>query len=184
MHKILRSIAVAIVSLAVISCNTEKKTSEADHQHQGHDHNHEADHVNKGFESIPELSASVIQSLANYDYEEYYSHIMTKSQERDAAKSIENDANRKIFLKEFEFSLKEEKEYFDFLEKAIKEEGLDMANARVNELEIIDYKPEIYAPLALKEVIIPVMKGDFETDIVFVCIQLEGKWFLTAELGI
>lgn len=170
---------VLALAVAVSSCSSEKKSHEA---HEGHQHG--ADHQNKGFDDVPQLAASVIQSIANYDYNEYYSHVMTKSQERAAAATIGSDAKRKAFIKEFEFSIKEEKVYFENIEKLIKEEKLDMANARVNEMEILDYKAEEYAPVVLKQVIIPVMKGELEVDIVFVAIQLEGKWYLTAELGV
>lgn len=177
MNKILYFLPVAVF-LIISACGTEKK-------HSDHDHStHEQTQPNKGFDGLPELAASVIQSIANHDYNEYYTHVITKDQERTAAALIQNEQNRKSFLKEFEFSIKEEKEYFLNLEKLIKEEALDMANAKVSEMEILDYKAAEYAPLILKEVIVPVMKGDFETDITFVAIQLDGKWYLTAELGI
>jgi hypothetical protein len=175
------SILYFVFALMVFAtaCSSEKKSHEA---HEGHQA--AADHQNKGFDDVPQLAASVIQSLANYDYNEYYSHVITKSQEKAAAATIQDNANRKAFMKEFEFSIKEEKVYFDNIEKLIKEEKLDMANARVNEMEILDYKATEYAPQVLKQVIIPVMKGEMEIDIVFVVIQLDGKWYLTAELGV
>jgi hypothetical protein len=177
MNKVLSLLSLTVF-LFISACGTEKK-------HADHDHStHQATPTNKGFDGLPELAASVIQSIANYDYDEYYTHIMTKEQERSAASLIQNEVNRTSFLKEFEFSIKEEKDYFMNLEKLIKEESLDLANARVSEMEIIDYKPSEYAPLVLKEVIVPVMKGEFETDITFVAIQMDGKWYLTAELGI
>ncbi|MDH5476194.1 MAG: hypothetical protein OEX22_10920 [Cyclobacteriaceae bacterium] len=136
-----------------------------------------------GFNTIEELANSVILSLQNRDYESYYAHIMTEEMELTQSKRIEDETIRKEFLHEYGFSLHEEKEYFNNLLHYYDSRNIDLSKATLADMEYIEYKGGEYEPIMLYEVFIPI-ETEIESLIDFTIIEVDGKFFLTSEIGV
>ncbi len=137
-----------------------------------------------GFESLDDLTASFLQAVSARDYESYLSHVITTDIENELAGQIEREDMRSDFIKEFGFSLKNEKEYFDNITKYLDEKGLDPMSAAHDQLEIIDYRHDHYSPLEIKEIIIPFPYEDYEIDLIVIAVNYNGNWLLTSEIGL
>lgn len=170
---------LAIMSAACNSKITETQTNESDSTVTESVASHEIE----GFNSIEELSASVLQSLKDRDHESYYSHVMTEEMELSQAAKIKDSTIRKEFLDEYGFSLHEEKEYFDNLLHFYDTKNIDLDKAVLADIEYTEYKGGEYQPLELYEVFIPI-EMEYELLIDFTAIKIGGKYFLTSELGI
>ena len=140
--------------------------------------------VHEGFDEIGDLTQSVIETIKNKDYETYITHVMSRDEELAQSKLIESDSIREAFIKEFSFSLHEEEDYFQNMIKYLNDSDINLDRSIIEESIVIDYEENKYAPCELKEVIIPIEHEDSEIDLVYVAIKIDGKWFLTAELGI
>ncbi len=135
-----------------------------------------------GYASIEEMSTSIIEAFKNNDYDDYYSHVMSKELEESQAARIESEEGRKAFKQEFGFSLAHEEEEFKNLLNYLKQENIDLEKSQIDELVLIDYRTDEFIPLELKQVIIPVIHDGMETDLIYVAIKVEDTWFLTSEL--
>jgi hypothetical protein len=136
-----------------------------------------------GFDSIEELATSLVESLKKDDYKEYFTHVMSEEMELAQAAKITDEAIRKEFLHEYGFSLHEEEAYFEELVNYYKKANIDLTKATVADMEYIEYKGGEYEPLKLYEVFIPI-EMEVESLIDFTIIQVDGKYFLTSEIGI
>jgi hypothetical protein len=144
----------------------------------------EAARVVVGFESIESITASFLECLSNRDFEDYLNHVITNEIERELSAMIHNEEKRQQFIDEFGFSLKNEQESFEDLLKYLDGKGLDPSTASHEDSEIMDYEHDHYAPLGLKEVIIPFPYESYEVDIVITCVEYKGSWLLTSEIGL
>ncbi len=137
-----------------------------------------------GFATIEDATASFLQSLAARDYDDYLTHVINSEIEEELASMIEREDKRQDFLKEFGFSMRNEREYFDDILKFLDEKGLDPASAVHDDLEIIDYEHDHYAPLELREVIVPFPYESYEIDLIYTAVKYNGNWLLTSELSL
>ena len=137
----------------------------------------------KGFDSLEALAASVVDALQARDYDEYYTHIMTKEMELSQAEKITDPEIRKEFLHEYGFSLHEEEEYFKDMIMFFDSKNIDLANVVLDDMEYTEYKGGEYQPLQLYEVFVPV-EMEYEMLIDFTAIKVEDQFYLTSELGI
>lgn len=136
-----------------------------------------------GFDTIEEIAASVVASLKTKDYASYYSHVMNEELELSQAALIQDSTIRKEFLHEYGFSLHEEKEYFDNLLKYYEDNSIDLDKVVLEDLEYTEYKGGEYHPLELYEVFVPI-EMEYESLIDFTIIKVDGKFYLTSELGV
>ena len=107
---------------------------------------------------------------------------MNKELEEAQAARIESEEGRAAFIDEFWFSLAHEEEEFRNLVNYLKQENIDLEKSQIEELVLIDYRTDEFAPLELKQIIIPVIHDEIETDLIYVAIKVEDKWYLTSEL--
>ena len=135
-----------------------------------------------GYKSIEEMSASIIEAFKNNDYDDYFSHIMSKELEESQAAKIESEEGRAAFVKEFGFSVAHEEEEFKNLLNYLEQENIDLQKSNIEDLVLIDYRTDEFAPLELKQIIIPIIHDEIETDLIYVAIKVEDKWYLTSEL--
>ena len=136
-----------------------------------------------GFDTIEALAASVVESIKARDYESYYSHVMTEEMEVAQSLKIEDEKIRKEFLHEYGFSLHEEKEYFDNLIHYYDSKNIDLNKATLADMEFTEYKGGEYEPVMLYEVFIPI-EMEYESLIDFTIIEVDGKYYLTSEIGV
>lgn len=136
-----------------------------------------------GFDTIEDLATSLVKSLQEDDYKGYFTHVMSEEMELAQAERLTDEAIKKEFLHEYGFSLHEEEAYFEELVNYYKKENIDLHKAKVDEMEYIEYKGGEYEPLKLYEVFIPIA-AEYESLIDFTIIQVDGKYFLTSEVGI
>lgn len=136
-----------------------------------------------GFDSIEELAKSVVESIRARDYSSYYSHVMTVEMEKEQSKRITDEKIRKEFLHEYGFSLHEEKEYFDNLLHYYDTKNIDLSKATLADMEYTEYKGGEYEPIMLYEVFIPI-EMEYESLIDFTIIEVDGKFYLTSEIGV
>ncbi|MEQ8927517.1 MAG: hypothetical protein RLO81_17000 [Fulvivirga sp.] len=137
----------------------------------------------EGFNSIEKLAASVVKSLKERDYDSYYSHVMTEEMELAQAGLIQDSTIRKEFLHQYGFSLHEEKEYFDNLLHFFDTKNIDLDKVVMDDMVFTEYKGGEYHPLELYEVLVPI-EMEYEIPIDFTAIKVEGKYYLTSELGV
>ena len=140
--------------------------------------------VVRGFDTIEELTASLIASLKDKNYRDYLSHTMTEEMELALAETVTDSIGRQKFIAEYGFSLREEKHYFDFTIKYFEEHEVDIANAMLDDIDYLPYKSDRYAPLELFEVFIPVETSGFPETIDLVVIKVDDKYYMTSEIGI
>ena len=136
-----------------------------------------------GFDTIEELAASLVKSLSSKDFEGYRSHVMSEKIEVQSANQITDETIREEFIREFGFSLQHESEFFDELIAHFNNNNIDISKAKLDELEIVEYKGGEYEPLKLFEILLPI-EAEYEMLIDFTVIEFDGKYFLTSELGI
>lgn len=135
-----------------------------------------------GFDSIEDLATSLVKSLQADDYKSYFTHVMTEEMELAQAELLTDEAIKKEFLHEYGFSLHEEEAYFERLVSFYEKENVDLSKATVADMEYIEYKGGEYEPLKLYEVFIPI-EMDYELLIDFTIILVDGKYYLTSEIG-
>jgi hypothetical protein len=136
-----------------------------------------------GFDSIEELATSLVKSLQEDDYKGYFTHVMSEEMELAQAEKLTDATIKKEFLHEYGFSLHEEEAYFEELVNYYKKGNIDLTKATIADMEYIEYKGGEYEPLKLYEVFIPI-EMEVESLIDFTIIQVDGKYFLTSEIGI
>jgi hypothetical protein len=134
--------------------------------------------------SLDSLTSVLIQVLKTKDKDLYVSYCFSEEQEKTTAQLITDNKKRKGFLREFGFSLHEEVAYFINIIKYIEKTGIDLNNIDKSTIEVLDYNKPNYAPAILKEVIIPILQDGFERDIVYVAVQIDGRWYFTSELSL
>ena len=179
MNKIFTGVICLTLLLSLVSCGTEKKVAEAEVATT------EAKDVERiGFATIEDLSKALVESLKKNDYSTYYAYVMSKDHEKALASQITGKKERIRFEHEFDFSLREEQDYFNNMVNFLKTDSINLDNANISESLVVDYEKNKYAPLNMKEVLIPVMKGENEIELMYVTVQIDGKWYLTSELGI
>lgn len=176
------SIFVLLV-IFILSCSPNKNEQEKEASEPTTEASSQESVEITGFDTIEEIAASVVQSLKDKDYDSYYSHIMTEELEIQQAELIEDSVIRKEFLHEYGFSLHEEKEYFDNLLKYYEDNNIDLDKVVLADLDFTEYKGGEYHPLELYEVFVPI-EMDYELLIDFTIIKVDGKFYLTSELGI
>jgi len=135
-------------------------------------------------DSIEQLHSILLQALKTKDKQLYISYCFTQAQEEKMAQLLLDPKKKKYFLREFGFSLHEELSYFENIGKYIVKTGIDLNLVEVPLIEVIDYNQSNYSPIVLKEVIIPIIQEGIERDVVYVAIQIDGKWYFTSELSL
>jgi hypothetical protein len=182
-HTFVYSLILMTLVLASACSSTKKETSESTNQDAptGKNVDYMGDEVT-GFASIEALAKSMIEALKNNDFRDYLSHTMTEKMEMEQAESIKDPVEKEKFIKEYGFSLKEEKHYFDYTIKYLKEQNIDLNLADLNDLVVVEYKGGEYRPVKLWEVIVP-FKTDVPSQLDFTAIEIDGRFYLTSELG-
>lgn len=137
----------------------------------------------KSASSLDSLSIILIDCLKNNDKKKYISYCFSEDQETALSALITDKAKQKRFVREFGFSLHEEVYYYENLVKYIEKVGIDLNLIDKSLIEVIDYNKSNYAPIELKEVIIPVIQEGLERDIVYVGVNIDGRWYFTSELS-
>lgn len=178
-----QSIITLLFTAMILSCTSNSsKTETQETTLEVESTTNEEKVVITGFNSIEELSKSVIESLQKRDYDSYYSHIMTEEMELSQAERIEDEKIRKEFIHEYGFSIHEEKEYFENLLHYYDSRNIDLSKATLADMEYIEYKEGNYEPIMLYEVFIPI-EMEIESLIDFTTIEIDGKFYLTSEIG-
>ena len=134
-----------------------------------------------GYASIEELTEEVVYSIRENDYDDYVRHVMTKEMEETLSNEIDNEGNRDHFVSEFSFSIDREKEEFDNMVTFLKQNKVNLDSINYDEIEIVDYHDDIYAPLNIKEVLI-IVPHEYEVLMIYKAIEIGGRWYLTSEL--
>jgi hypothetical protein len=138
----------------------------------------------KSANSLDSLTTVLLEILKTKDKDAYVSYCFSEEQEKAIAASITYAKKRKGFQREFGFSLHEEVIYFENILKYIEKTGIDLTKIDTSTIEVIDYNKSDYAPATLKEVFIPIIQDGIERDIVYVAVQIDGKWYFTSELSL
>jgi hypothetical protein len=138
----------------------------------------------KSADSLGQLYSILLTSLKSKDKGLYLSYCFTQEQEDKIAQVLVDEKKKKYFQREFGFSIHEEVAYFENISKYIEKMKIDLNLIEIPLIETIDYNRSNYSPLVLKEIIIPIIQEGLERDIVFVAIQIDGKWFFTSELSL
>lgn len=176
-----------LCSFFILSCSNQKETSTESTEEVAESTEiatEEAEEVEiEGYDTIEELAASVVVSLKERDYDSYYTHVMNEELELQQAALISDTVIRKEFLHEYGFSLHEEKEYFDNLLHFYDTKNIDLNKVVLADMDYTEYKGGEYHPLELYEVFVPI-EMDYELLIDFTAIKVDGKYYLTSELGI
>lgn len=136
-----------------------------------------------GYATIEELSKEVVASIEANDYEDYLQHVMTVDMETTVANEIEQEEKRDYFLGEFGFSLEREKEEFENMVKYLNDREVSLDSIDFDEVEVIDYHHDDYAPLNLKEVVI-VVPHKYDILLIYTAIKIKDRWYLTSELEV
>ena len=171
-----------VIGLLVTSCSTEKKKVDEEKVIIEESVKTEAPH--DGFATIPELTESFINSVKDNSFDDYTSHAMTREEEHNQSKKITDDNIRHEFLNEFDFNLSHEEEEFRNMVQYLADNDIDLHKLHHEETLILDYKENKYAPVQVKEVIAPILHDDLEVDLIYMVINIEGRWFLSSELSI
>jgi len=171
-----------IFSLLLFGCSSDNKEDNSEESQKPAEVSTAINHT--GFNSVKELTQSVIETIKNKDYENYITHVMSREEELGQSRRIEDDSLRQAFIDEFSFSLHEEEDYFNNMIKYLHDTEINLDRSIVEESIVIDYEDNKYAPCEIVEVIIPIEHEESEIDLVYVGIKIGQKWFLTAELGI
>ena len=182
MNKITKTIVVAVLPFLMISCNTQKTTEE---KSTNEIKAVEVKNVErKSADNLDTLNNILINSLKNKDKYTYLSYCFTVEQEEKIAEVLTDPKQKKYFKREFGFSLHEEVAYFENLVNYIEKTNIDLTKVDYALIEAIDYNRSNYTPIVLKEVIIPIIQDGIERDIVYVAIQMDGRWYFTSELSL
>jgi hypothetical protein len=167
-----------LIAAAILSCG--KKTEQIEAKSVSENKNIERKYAN----SLEELNDILLKSLKENDKSTYLSYCFTEEQEESIADLLTDEKKQKKFKREFGFSLHEEAAYFENIVKYIKKTNIDLSKIDTKQIEIFDYDPANYAPINLKEVLIPIVQEGIERDIVYVAINIDGKWYFTSELSL
>jgi uncharacterized protein YcfL len=138
----------------------------------------------KSAESVDSLTSILLTSLTNKDKNLYISYCFTPEQEEAIASKIQDKAKKKLFQREFGFSLHEEVVYFENIIKYIDKTGIKLNSIEKSIIEVFDYNKSNYTEVTLKEIVIPIIQEGLERDIVYVAVQIDGKWYFTSELSL
>ncbi len=140
--------------------------------------------VHKSADSLQQLHAILLQALKSKDKNLYVSYCFTQAQEAQVAEMLRDVKKKKYFQREFGFSIHEEVSYFENICKYIDKTKIDLNLVELPLIEVFDYNQSNYTPIELKESIIPIIQEGIERDIVYVAIQIDGKWYFTSELSL
>ncbi len=135
----------------------------------------------RGFDTIEGLTRSFIRMLEENDYSDYLSHTMQKPMEEDQAAKIKDSDRRRRFMEEYGFTLKEEQHYFDQTVNFLRTHDIHANMIQVEEMVVIPYKKELYDPLELYEVYIP-LDAEHRDHIYYVAIKVGEDFYMTSEL--
>lgn len=138
----------------------------------------------KSAENLDSLTAILVRSLKDKNKDLYLSYCFTSEQEENLANFIGDKKKKKYFQREFGFSLHEEVVYFENIVKYIDKTAIDLNKIEYSIIEAINYNKSNYEPVELKEVIIPIIQESIERDIVYVGVQIDGRWYFTSELSL
>ncbi|MFN0047593.1 MAG: hypothetical protein ACKVOU_00560 [Cytophagales bacterium] len=180
MKNFVKATLLIAVALYFASCNKETKTETNTTQTA-------TDSLlieHKSADSLGQLHDILLQSLKTKDKNLYLSYCFTQEQEDKIAQMLNDEKKKKYFQREFGFSIHEEVAYFENINKYIDKMGIDLNMIELPLIETFDYDRSNYAPIVLKESIIPIIQEGLERDIVYVAIQIDGKWFFTSELSL
>lgn len=182
--KILYPFLISLIAIFAISCASEKKEETKSNDDIEKLASEEAKESHRsGYASIDELSKEVVSSIKNNDYEDYLSHVMTAEMEETVSEEITNMEMKDHFMGEFGFSLDREEEEFNNLINYLNQREISLDSIDFNEVEVIDYHHDEYAPLHLKEVIITI-PHDYDVLLIYVAIKIKDRWFLTSDLEV
>lgn len=138
----------------------------------------------KSADNLDSLTAILVRSLKAKSKDLYLSYCFTSEQEEKLANLIGDKKKKKYFQREFGFSLHEEVIYFENILKYIDKSAIDLNKIEYSIIEAINYNKSNYEPVELKEVIIPIIQEGLERDIVYVGVQIDGRWYFTSELSL
>lgn len=138
----------------------------------------------KSADNLDSLTSILISCLKSKDKLKYASYCFTAEQEDALSNLIGDKKKKKYFQREFGFSLHEEVVYFENIVKYLDKTGIDLNKIENSIIESIDYNKSNYEPVELKEVIIPIMQEGIERDVVYVAVQIDGRWYFTSELSL
>ena len=140
--------------------------------------------VTYGNGSLEGLTRSVLASIKDGNFANYVSHVMSREDELSQSMLIKSDSSRQDFLKRFGFSLQEEEEYFNDMVKFLQESKISLEKARLDEMIVLELENDVFQPVYMRQVIVPIDYDEKGVDLIFVAIRVKDRWFLTAELGI
>lgn len=178
MNVFLKLLSAVLALVLFFQCSSPKPASESSATASA------AEPERKYADSLAQLTQILITSLKNKDANTYESYCFTLEQEEAIADMLTDEKKQKYFKREFGFSLHEELAYFENITKYIEKVGIDLDKIDYTLVEAVDYNRANYAPINLKEVIIPIIQEGVERDIVFVAIENDGKWYFTSELSL
>ncbi len=178
MKNILSVLSIGLILFSIASC--DKKTDTAI-ESKGTD---SVVVERKSADSLSQLNSILLQALKAKDKTLYLSYCFTSDQEEKVSQILNDDKKKKYFQREFGFSLHEEVAYFENIVKYIDKSAIDLNMIDLTLIESFDYNRSNYSPIPLKEVIVPIIQEGVERDIVYVAIQIDGKWYFTSELSL
>lgn len=182
MRSITYLIATASLVFALQSCKKQEPAQETTTEQVAETPAKQIEY--KSAENLDSLTAILVRSLKDKNKDLYLSYCFTTEQEEKLANLIGDKKKKKYFQREFGFSLHEEVVYFENILKYIDKTGIDLNKIEYSIIESINYNKSNYEPVELKEVIIPIIQESIERDIVYVGVQIDGRWYFTSELSL
>lgn len=185
MNKILITATILTAAIfSLLNCGVKREIEDISDASNENTTFNPKDVVRKSAVSIDSLNNILLRSFINKDKNLYISYCITTEQEESLANLIVDKRKKKYFLREFGFSIHEEVNYFENIIKYIEKSKIDLSKIELSIIEVFDYNRSNYAEIILKEVIIPIIQDSFERDIVYVAIQIDGRWYFTSELNL
>lgn len=186
MNILKKSVFFTAISIIFLACEkkSETKTADIDSLDSTKYQEQVLDIERKSANSVEELNTILLTALKNKDKNSYLAYCFTQAQEEKASSLLTDEKKQKYFRREFGFSLHEEVAYFENIVKYIEKSGIDLSKIDSTLIESFDYNRSNYAPVVLKEVVIPIIQEGIERDIVYVAVQIENRWYFTSELSL
>ncbi|MCX2744703.1 hypothetical protein OO013_12545 [Mangrovivirga sp. M17] len=174
-------ISVLMLIGSVASCNSE------DNEAQPEDvsiTNTNIEKEDQGASNIESLANQLVNTLKQKNFPGYIGLLLSRDHHIEIAENIPSDSLKSQFLIKYDFRLQEQREKFSQLTDLLVINNINLDNALINEMVVLEDPESSINNIQVSEVLIPISQNGKEYELRFFVIKNKGKFFLTSDINL
>ncbi|NMM46902.1 hypothetical protein [Marinigracilibium pacificum] len=165
----------------VTSCGSEESEATPTEITQGTEISKSED---SGAPNIESLAQQLISTLKQKDFPGYIDLLLSRDRHIEITETLGSDSLKSQFLIKYDYRLQQQREKFTQLTELLIINSINLDNALINEIVVLEDSEASIKNIVVSEVIVPIPQNGKEFELRFFVIKNKGKFFLTSDINL